>query len=218
MFIFSLQFFFLAGKMTPWSKKCHLKQSNCECTDASLEFRGRLLRLMGKDCSCDSLTGGKGPILTHGVCSLDQRHLVKLLLCTLPIVRSFRGKKTSEDAQQNLLLFNPVCQSREGKRRAEDKLYFLWWGVFIHFVLIQRNNLLFSFMWNQLLPWNVSPTSFLSPSGVHPCRPRTGALAAAAGMLQACPETCPVSAFCRSLCEESATFASHGKCWQGHCN
>lgn len=77
---------------------------------------------MGKDCSCDSLTGGKGPILTHGVCSLDQRHLVKLLLCTLPIVRSFRGKKTSEDAQQNLLLFNPVCQS--SMAREEQRINF----------------------------------------------------------------------------------------------
>ena len=83
---------------------------------------------------------------------LGKRRL-KLLPRSSPVLQGFGGKKnlSAEDAQQSSLAFNLGCQP--GAAREEQRIDFLWWGGFIRRVLVQRNNLLFSFPWKQpLLP------------------------------------------------------------------
>lgn len=134
-----------------------------------------------RDRNSDSLARRKRPVLAWRVCFLAEEALVSaaaLLFLRLSAKVSERSSLSAGVSEQSSLAFNPVCQP--GITREEQRIYFLWWGVFVRHVLIQRNNLLFSFLWN----WPSYPEVLRlhPPSNIHPCVPGTWAFAAVVGM------------------------------------
>lgn len=142
-------------------------------TDASLEFRGSLLHLMGRrDCNSDSLAQRK---LGGFASSLGKRQF-KLLPCSSPVLQGFGGKKTFPRKTRSRARWRlTLCVSQV--LREKSKGYTSSGGVFSYAVRSFRGTTCF-LVFRGTGPLTMKhfacilPSS-LPPSGVHPSVPGT---------------------------------------------